>query len=258
MNNFRNKKIAENKGFVEIFGIHAVYAALKNPRRIHKELVISPSNNHFITKKIAKTVKKITRLTNAEINKLYGNEKNHQGILLKTSNLVQPTLDQILDCSVKNEKEIILMLDHITDPQNIGSIFRTCALFNCNSIVVSKDNSPDITSSIIKTASGAVEVVDYIKVTNLSNAIKKFKKNNFWIFGLDNNDKNFIDNFKFPKKCLFILGAEGKGLRKLTKTECDETISIRTNVNHMFEIDSLNVSNTCSIILHEYYKKWIT
>ena len=81
------------------------------------------------------------------------------------------------------------MLDQVTDPNNIGSIMRSCALFNCNSIIVSNDNAPDITATMAKAASGALEKVNYISVVNLSRAIIQFKKNNYWIYGLDSNEK---------------------------------------------------------------------
>ena len=132
---------------------------------------------------------------------------------------------------------------------------RSCILFNCKSVIVSKDNAPDITPSIAKAASGALEVVNYVKVTNLSNTIRKFKKNNFWVCGLDINNHNFNNNFDIPKKCLLVLGSEGKGLRKLTKKECDRIISIPMNPNQIFQIDSLNISNACSIALYEHFKK---
>ena len=131
---------------------------------------------------------------------------------------------------------------------------RSCALFNCNTILVSKNNSPNITSSMAKTASGALEIVNYIKVTNLSRTIQKFKKNNFWIIGFDNLT-NYSNNMtKLPKKCLLVFGAEGKGLRNLTKKECDQIIKIPINSDNQYGIESLNVANACTIALYEHFK----
>ena len=146
------------------------------------------------------------------------------------------------------------MLDHVTDPYNIGSIIRSCALYDCNSVIVAKDNAPDITSSMAKAASGAIEIISYIKVPNLSRTIDKFKQNNFWTFGFDGKGKKIGNNFHFPKKCLLIFGSEGKGLRELTKKKCDQILSIPMNHNDKFGIESLNVSNACSIALYEHYK----
>ena len=146
------------------------------------------------------------------------------------------------------------MLDQVTDPQNIGSIMRSCSLLNCNSIIVSKNHSPDITASMTKAASGAIEIVNYVKVSNLSRTIQQLKKNNFWVVGFANNTKVSISDIKLPKKCLLIFGAEDKGLRKLTEKECDETVKIPFNKNYKYGIESLNVSNACTIALYEFFK----
>ena len=249
----KKQKNQRNKGFLDIFGTHSVLAALKNTSRIHQKLILSESHKSLISPKIRKNIQKVEILSNKEIAKLYGNEKTHQGIILTTSHLNQPDLEEVLRKSNDKEKEIVVMLDQVTDPNNIGSIMRSCSLFGCNSIIVSKNNSPNITTSIAKIASGALENVNYIKVTNLSSTIKKFKKNNFWVCGLDSDNKENSSELKIPKKCLIILGGEGKGLRSLTKKDCDELISIPTVSNKLFNIDSLNVSNACSIALYAHF-----
>ena len=253
---FSKKKKTKNSRIVEIYGLHAVRAALNNPDRKHQKLVISQSHKDIITKEIKQNVNEILVLHNKEMFKLYGSESTHQGIVLTTSSLTQPDLDAILDESIDKKIEVVVMLDQVTDPNNIGSILRSCILFNCKSVIVSKDNAPDITPSIAKAASGALEAVNYVKVTNLSHAIRKFKKNNFWVYGLDINNNSLDNSFDIPKKCLLVLGAEGKGMRKLTIKECDSIISIPMNPNLMFQIDSLNVSNACSIVLYEHFKKY--
>ena len=256
MNKYRNKKSTENKGFMDIYGFHAVKSALKNSKRKHLKLVISESRKEFLTPKMKESIDKIISLSNKEMLKLYGNEINHQGLILTTSNLVQPSLLEIIKKTEKKETEVIIMLDQVTDPQNIGSIMRTCSLFNCNTIIVTKNNSPNITSTIAKAASGALEIVNFIKVANLSQTIKIFKKNNFWVYGLEGKS-NFSKNLKdLPKKCLFVFGADGKGLREKTSKECDDLISIPINLKNNFDIDSLNVSNACSIILYEHFMKY--
>ena len=247
------KKSRKIKGFVEIFGFHAVKAALKNTKRIHQKLTIS-SNLQGKFKNLEHKLNKIIIIPNKKFSKIYGNEKNHQGIILQTSKLEQPSIDDVIIKSKEKQAELVIMLDQVTDPQNIGSIMRSCALFNCNTILVSKNNSPNITSSMAKTASGALEIVNYIKVTNLSRTIQKFKKNNFWIIGFDNLT-NYSNNMtKFPKKCLLVFGAEGKGLRNLTKKECDQIIKIPINSDNQYGIESLNVSNACTIALYEHFK----
>ena len=251
-----NKKKPYNKGFAEIFGTHAVYAALKNPNRKHKKLFISQHQREILSKDIGKLIPDINELHNKEMFKMFGNEATHQGIVLRTSKLFQPSLEEFIDDSKKNKSNIVVMLDQVTDPNNIGSIMRSCALFNCKTIIVSNDNAPDITATMAKAASGALETVNYITVVNLSRAMIQFKKNDYWIYGFDSNQENNQNkNLDLPNKCVLVFGSEGKGLRNLTKKECDTLVSIPIQSHKEYNIDSLNVANACSIALYEHFKK---
>ncbi|MDC0226568.1 23S rRNA (guanosine(2251)-2'-O)-methyltransferase RlmB [Alphaproteobacteria bacterium] len=253
------QKRSKNKGFAEIFGSHAVYAALQNSQRIHQKLFVSQNQSENLDNNINKLVPDINELHNKEMFKMFGSDSNHQGIVLRTSKLVQPSLDEIL-LKYKNLKsDIIIMLDQVTDPNNIGSIMRSCALFNCHSIIVSNDNAPDITATMAKAASGALEKINYISVVNLSRAIIQLKKNNYWIYGLDSNKKSQLKdkkNLELPSKCVLVFGSEGKGLRNLTKQECDELITIPITKDLKYNIDSLNVANACSITLYEHFRNF--
>ena len=250
------QKRSNNKGFAEIFGSHSVRAALKNSKRIHQKLFVSQNQRENLDKDINKLVPEINELHNKEMFKMFGSNSTHQGIVLRTSKLAQPNLEEILLETKNLKSDIIIMLDQVTDPNNIGSIMRSCALFNCNSIIVSSDNAPDITSTMAKAASGALEKVNYISVVNLSRAIIQFKKNDYWVYGFDSNEKlKDNKNLDLPSKCVLVFGSEGKGLRHLTKKECDELISISLKKNEKYNIDSLNVANACSIALYEHFKK---
>ncbi len=254
MKYIKQKKI-KNKVFCEIFGKHAVYAAINNTNRKHQSLYFTKNHRAFLDSQITKLIPEIKELQNDEMNKVFGTEKNHQGIVLKTSKIEQPSLQNIISNSKNKQSDVIIVLDQVTDPINVGSIMRSCALFNCDSIIVSKDNAPDITGNMAKAASGALEVTNYISVVNLSRTINLLKKNDFWIYGFDSNSCKTNFEFDLPKKCVFVFGSEGKGLRNLTKKECDELIELRIKSQKKFKIDSLNVSNACSIALFEHYKK---
>ena len=162
------------------------------------------------------------------------------------------SLEEFVKLESKKSKSVILILDQVTDPQNIGSIMRSCALFDCAGIIVGKDNSPELTSSLYKSASGAAEIVNYIRVTNIRRAISFLKKNNYWIYGFDSS-KNKNSKLNFSQKSVLVFGSEGKGIRELVKKECDEIIQLNMKNNLKFEIDSLNVSNATSIALHQFY-----
>ena len=126
-----------NTGKIQtIYGMHAVKAALLNPKRVHHELHIT-ENNHEFSKNYKSSIKKITILDQKEFKKLYGGDKSTQGIVLKTNDFERPSLQQFVKNENVNDKSVLLALDQITDPQNIGSIMRSCALFNCKGIILS-------------------------------------------------------------------------------------------------------------------------
>ena len=248
------QKRSNNKTFAEIFGTHAVYAALMNPHRKHIKLFVSQRQREILSKDLEKLAPEINELHSKEMFKLFGNEASHQGIVLHTSKLKQLKLEEYIKQSKNYTSDVVVILDQVTDPNNIGSILRSCALFNCKSVIVSNNNSPEATANMAKAASGALEFVNYISVVNISRTILEFKKNNYWIYGFDNNKiMNANVHLDLPKKSVIVFGSEGKGLRNLTKKECDAIIGIPTKLISNYKIDSLNVSNACSIALYEHY-----
>ena len=178
--------------------MHAVKAALLNDKRVLEELFIT-ENYQNLAQKYHSKIKKINLLDQKEFKKLYGDNDSTQGIVLKTKDFQRPTLEQFIKNENSEDKSILLALDQITDPQNIGSIMRSCALFNCKGIIVAKDNAPDLTPSLFKAASGAAEIVNYFKVTNLKRSISNLKKYGYWIYGFDSSDNNKKSEINFQK-----------------------------------------------------------
>ncbi|MDC2992329.1 23S rRNA (guanosine(2251)-2'-O)-methyltransferase RlmB [Pelagibacteraceae bacterium] len=237
-----------------IYGLHSVKAALLNNKRVHSELILN-ENSKFPIDYFKTKIRKISILDNNKFKKSYGNEQSTQGIVLKTEDFKRPSLEEFIKNQNKKVKSVIIVLDQITDPQNIGSIMRSCALFNCGAIVSSKDNSPELTPSLLKAASGAAELVNFYKVTNLRRSISNFKSNGYWIYCFDSSDNNNSSDISFEKKSVLVFGSEGKGVRNLIKKECDIFIKLKMEDISKFNIDSLNVSNATSIALYEFYKK---
>ena len=236
-----------------IYGLHAVKAALLNDKRNHYELLIT-ENHQKLADNYKSKIQKITFLHQKEFQKMYGSEKSTQGIILKTNDFERPNLQQFLKTENLNHKSVLLALDQITDPQNIGSIMRSCALFNCKGIIIAKDNAPDLTPSLYKAASGAAEIVNYFKVTNLKRSISELKKYGYWAYGFDSTNSKSAADIKFAKKSILVFGSEGKGMRDLVKKECDEIIKLKMQQNKHYQIDSLNVSNAATIGLYEFFK----
>jgi len=224
-----------------------------NNKREHEELFIN-DNHRNLAEKYQSKIRKITFLDQKDFKKKYGGENATQSIVLKTKDFERPSLDQFIKNEDLKNKSVILALDQITDPQNIGSIMRSCALFNCKGIILAKDNAPDLTPSLFKAASGAAEIVNFFKVTNLKRSISDLKKFGYWLYGFDSSDNKQSSEINFSKKSVLVFGSEGKGMRNLVKKECDEIIKIDMKPNKEFEIDSLNVSNATTIALYEFYK----
>ena len=230
----------------EIFGIHAVKAAIKNPRRKIYSLICSQefydANLHYLKKK---KIEKIQILKRKEIDSLLG-FNTHQCVFMRCNFLQNYSIAEIK----KNEK-IILMLDSLNDSQNVGSILRTAYLFGVQTVIYNKDNSFNLSSFMIKSASGSYEKIKMIEVTNLNKTINYLKKNGFWIIGLDSNSDKTIKTITNDIKKVLILGSEEKGIRKLIKKNCDYIVKIETVINKDDIVDSLNVSNACAIILNQ-------
>ena len=200
----------------------------------------------FINEKV-KITNSIKIFKNNDLNALLENKITHQGIILETKPLNYPTLDDVIDSN-----NIIIALDQVTDPQNVGAIIRTFNFFGGKNLLITKDHSSEINGSLAKSASGALEYVNIIKVTNLSMTLKKMKKKGFIVIGLDENSEVMLHTTKGydNEKKLLVMGSEGKGLRRLTKENCDFLVSIANNNDSDF--NTLNVSVSSALALYEF------
>ena len=229
-----------------IWGHHAVISALKNKNRKIKKLYITEKNIPIIEKIDIKNEHSFTILTLNEIDKLLSsNSVTHQGFVLETLKLEKKPIE---DCFNKN---LIVALDQVTDPQNIGAIMRSAKVFGAKSIITTKKHSPGETGSLAKAASGALEFVDFIEVTNLSSTLTTLSKEGFLVIGLDELGETNINEVKInndqPK--VLVMGSEGKGLRRLTKTKCDIMAFIENKAEDNFS--TLNVSVSTAISLYQ-------
>ena len=238
----RSKNVKENSTYY-MFGLHAVKAAINNPNRKIYELWISKNakpkifTNYEIPSIPIFNIEKSKSLPISE-------NKVHQGAILKVSPLKQPKdIDEI---QKNKQPKLIVILDKVSDPQNVGAIIRSSLFFNCNAIVNTLNGGSSENGSLVKAASGAFERVHYIQVTNIAQTIIKLRKLGYIIVGLDENSTEKISSFrKSNNDIAIVFGAEGKGIRRLTKEYCDMLLSI--DGNHTFS--SLNVSTAVGITL---------
>ena len=241
-NNNRSKHPKENSDYY-MFGSHAVKAAIENPKRRKHELWISQNARAKVFKDNKIPNIPIFNLDNSK-NLPISENKVHQGAILKVSPLKQP--DDISEVHNTKQPRLVVILDKVSDPQNVGAIIRTSLFFNCNAIINSLNGGSSENGSLVKAASGAFEQMPYIQVANISQTIVRLKKFGYLVIGLDENSTNKISSFeKGNSDIAIVFGAEGKGIRRLTKEHCDMLVSI--NGNHNFS--TLNVSTAVGITL---------
>ena len=259
-----NKQTKEKKFFqnysllktnqIPIAGKHSILSALNNKNRKLHYLITTNTNVSKWKDDINKFKLKldIEVKTKEEIDKI-NNYKPHQNAILVTEPLKRLSMDEFLSHHRSNNQIPIrlILLDEVTDPQNVGAIIRSALAFKMDGLALSQRNSPQETSALTKASSGAIEKLQIIELSNMSREIKKLQKYNFSIYGLaGEGEKNVYELENETGNVALILGSEGKGLRRLTKENVDSLIKIPINA----QSDSLNVSNAASIALYEFFK----
>lgn len=169
---------------------------------------------------------------------------NHQGIIMQIDDYEYSSLSDIKD------ENLIVILDHLEDPHNFGAIIRTCEAAGVKTIIIPKDRSVSVNSTVMKTSVGALKYVKIIMVNNLVNVINTLKKDGYFVYAADMDGINYKDT-NFASKTVLIIGNEGKGISKLVKDNSDEIVSIPMNGN----INSLNASVACGVLVYGIVNK---
>jgi 23S rRNA (guanosine2251-2'-O)-methyltransferase len=223
-----------------LFGWHTVTMALANPkRRIRKLLLTENAARRLDDENIATPITPdIVRP--AEIDRLLGPDTVHQGLYAEADPLPSPDIDTLAP------EGIVLVLDQITDPHNVGAILRSAAAFAVKAIVTTARHSPEATGVLAKSASGALELVPLVTVQNLARALSQLNERGFLTVGLDSAGTEDLATIALRKPLALVLGAEGKGLRQLTR----ETCSHLARLDMPGSIKSLNVSNAAVLALY--------
>jgi 23S rRNA (guanosine2251-2'-O)-methyltransferase len=239
-----------------LYGIHAVKEALLNPQRHCSRLLLSQEGllEQVVIEKAKKLHSSLT-IEKAERDnflRLFGPHAVHQGAALLVKALEEKGLE---DLDLSAPACYVLVLDQITDPQNIGAILRSAAAFKASAAIVPDQNTPPQSNpALAKAASGALEHIPVIRVSNLSRALETLKKWGFWCMGLDETGETTLEKAPLDGKIALVLGAEGKGLRRLTRETCDFLVKLPTCP----DFPTLNVSNAAAITLYEVSKKHLS
>lgn len=243
-----------SKGLNIIYGLHAAQAALENPNRVIKKVIISASvqgkvkalyDHLFQSQKSHKF--ELIEVSHKDLDDFLGADKVHQGIVVLAQGLPSSSLEDILD----QDDALIMVLDQAQDPRNIGAVLRSCAAFGAKALIMPEKKSAPNSSTLMKSAAGAFEMVPIIRVANLSRSLEQMKKSGYWLVGLDGQAQDHLSQISVSGKRAIIMGAEGEGLRRLTLEACDFLAKIPMDP----QMESLNLSVAASIALYEMSQK---
>lgn len=230
-----------------IYGRHAVLAALANPKRQISKLLCTKENVAELQKATKITPQIVDK---KDIDKLLSPDAVHQGFALLCNRLPSYALEDIIELSETKERCHVLILDQVTDPQNIGAIIRSAVAFDTLGLIVQDKNSPLENGAMDKAAAGMIEHLPIVRVVNLARAIDKLKEAGFWTIGMDGYATTTIDKMDKSGKTAVIMGSEGKGMRRLVEESCD--VAVRLPISPLTE--SLNVATAAAITLYELNK----
>ena len=238
-----------DKNQVAIYGRHSVMAAINNSQRKIIKVMCLKETFGEIKGKIADN--KIAVVDRRELDKIVFGDAVHQGFVAIAEKLASCSIEEICESANQKNDCNVLILDQVTDPQNVGAIVRSCAAFGCLALIVQDKNSPQESGAMLKAAAGTFENMPICRVTNLSRAIERLKKEGFWIVGMDGYAKTNIDKLKKGGKLAVVMGSEGKGMRRLVEESCDVTVRLPICET----VESLNVSTAAAVVLYELSKK---
>ncbi|MCX7319770.1 MAG: 23S rRNA (guanosine(2251)-2'-O)-methyltransferase RlmB [Hyphomicrobiales bacterium] len=227
-------------GVAVLYGWHPVTLALANPNRTIRKLWLTENAARRLSDEKIETRVTPELVRPEDIDRRLGPDAVHQGMLAEVDPLEGPDLDDL------PQDGMVLVLDQITDPHNVGAILRSAAAFKVNAVITTNRHSPEATGVLAKSASGALELVPIIAVPNLARALNQLNDQGFMTVGLDSEGSETISAVPLSAPLALVLGAEGKGLRHLTR----ETCSVVARLDMPGEIKSLNVSNAAVLALY--------
>ncbi|MBZ0262298.1 MAG: 23S rRNA (guanosine(2251)-2'-O)-methyltransferase RlmB [Hyphomicrobiales bacterium] len=223
-----------------IYGAHPVEEALKNPKRQFVKLTCTLNGAERL-RALTQPLGITPEIVNPKVlDRKVEPDAVHQGMILEAKALRQPLLDEI------EQSGVVVMLDQVTDPHNVGAILRSCAAFQVTAVVTTARHSAEASGVLFKAASGAYEHVPFVKVTNLARAMEELRDAGFRLVGLDSEAETVLGAIDKTPPLVLVLGAEGKGLRELTRKNCD----VVAKLDFSGAIRSLNVSNAAAVALY--------
>jgi 23S rRNA (guanosine2251-2'-O)-methyltransferase len=244
---FRHKSAA---GAEWLYGLHAVQAALANPDRKLGRAALTPRAQETIGPKLLARVRPEIMEPGA-IDKLLPAGAVHQGAALEAWPLKSRDLDEILGEAPSSAKEgtrrVVLVLDQLSDPHNVGAILRTAAAFGVTAVIVQDRHAPPQSGALAKAASGALDIIPYVEVVNIARTLDELATRGFWRIALAGDGEQSLAEAVPAGDVALVLGSEGAGIRRLVREHCEASAFIPISRT----VESLNVSNAAAIALYE-------
>jgi 23S rRNA (guanosine2251-2'-O)-methyltransferase len=236
-----------------IFGINAVSEALKARGRGFEWVGVAKERNDLRLQKLIQECRSnsiaVRFLPRIELDRM-ARTGSHQGVVAVTSSKAYVDLDDVI-AAKRGEYSLVVVLDGVEDPHNLGAILRTADASGADGVVIPERRAAGVTGTVAKVSAGASQHLPVAKVTNISRALEEFKAKGLWIVGLDERGKQNYDEVDYQMDCAVVLGAEGKGLHDLVGRKCDFLVSIPM----LGEVPSLNVSVAAGVVLYEIVRQ---
>ncbi len=238
-----------------IYGRHPVAAALANPERRWRSLVVL-AGQEAEARGLAAGARAVRQGPGEPVRvrdrsgfaAILPESAVHQGLALEIEPLAERDLDDLLQVSASAAgRHVIVVLDQVSDPQNVGAALRSAAAFGALAVVVTRHGAPPASGALAKAASGALETVPLIRVVNLARALDRLKKEGFWVCGLDEGAAQTLSALDLGERVAIVLGSEGDGMRRLVRERCDRVARLPTLPTQ----PTLNVSNAAAVALYE-------
>lgn len=249
----RNAEQQKSGGGLWLYGLHAVESALRNPSRTCHRLLVSGAAAETATNLLAKislprpTPENVAR---DQIERIVPPGAVHQGIALQVAPLNPVHIEDLINRLPDDEPSTLAVIDQGTDPRNVGAVLRSAAAFGIDALLVQDRHAPEATGAMAKAASGALENVPMVRVTNLARALGQLKEAGYWTVGLAGEADTSLDDLDWPARTVLILGSEDSGLRRLTREHCDYLVKVPMQPG----MESLNLSNAAAIAFYEAAK----
>jgi 23S rRNA (guanosine2251-2'-O)-methyltransferase len=239
-----------------IYGLNPITEALRGSRRIYELFIAGSSSDKRIEKLLKLAAERnvpVRQREKGDLGRLCGTE-HHQGVALKVEPFPYADFDDVVAKAKEAGDGLILVLDSVQDPHNLGALIRSAACAGAHAVVIPKDRAVGVTAVAEKASAGAVATVPVAQVTNITQALEELKKAGFWVFGADGAAKATLYQQDFTGPVALVIGGEGEGIRPLVRKACDQLVMIPMQGG----VNSLNASVAGGILLFEVVRQRLT